>query len=111
AVSVRLRAIRGGNASGVEQVLDAIRSAVEWSTILAGGDLRVGAFCLGERRLPGQGDDGAKLRIELLDAFQIDRREPFRREQLVFDPLRQPRDPREGDISVVRWQWNRLSVL
>ena len=51
AVPERLRAVRRRDAGGVEQILDAVRDAVQRAAILARGDFRVGLFRLRERRV------------------------------------------------------------
>ncbi len=51
-----------------------------------------------------QRDDAAQLRIELLDAPQIDVGQPLRGERLLLDPARQLGHRRERDVGVARRQ-------
>ena len=50
-----------GDVGGVEEVFCAPGDAVERAAVLAGGDLGVGGFGLGERMVAGEGDDAVDL--------------------------------------------------
>ena len=52
AVAIRLGAVGGGNAGGVEKILRAPRNAMQRAAIVPGGDLAVGL--LGLRQAPGR---------------------------------------------------------
>ena len=51
-----------------------------------------------------EGDDAAEFRIEALEALEIDAGQPLGGELAVFDPAREVRDRREGDVFVARGQ-------
>jgi hypothetical protein len=53
---------------------------VQRTAILPGGDLGVGLLRARERVVLRERDDGAELRIEPLDAAQVDVRQPLGRE-------------------------------
>ena len=104
AIAKRLGAPRRRDAGGVEQILHAVRNAVQWAAILACRDLGVGLLRLREREVLRQRDDAAQLAVVLRDAVEIDVGEPRRRELLLLDPSREMRDRCERDVGVVRRQ-------
>ena len=77
AISERLGAVCGGDACGIEQILDAVRDAVQRTTISAGGNFRIGLFRPLECDFLREGNDRPQLRIELRDPLQIDVRQAF----------------------------------
>ncbi len=72
AIAIRLRAVGGGNAGGIEQVLRAPWNAVQRTTIFARGNLLVGLPRLLEGVVARERDDAAQLGIEAFEAMQID---------------------------------------
>ncbi len=73
----------------VEQILYAVRDAVQWTSILARSDLGVGLLCARQRMVFGDRDDRANLPVESFDATEIDIRESLRRDLPRLDPSRQ----------------------
>ncbi len=63
-------AVGGGDVGGVEEIFCAPGDAVEWAAVVAGGDLGVGGFGLGEGVVAGEGDDAVDLGIEAFDAVR-----------------------------------------
>ena len=59
---------RGKDSSGIENILQAERNAVERPAILATGDFFFGGARLFAREFGGLGDEGVDLRIECNDA-------------------------------------------
>ena len=55
---------------------------------MAGGDLAVGLRGLRERVVGGHRDEREQLRIEALDAREVDARQPLGRQRARFDPAR-----------------------
>jgi hypothetical protein len=72
-------------------------------------NVRVGLFGLRERKILRERDDATELRIEPLDAVQIDVRQTLGGEGLLFDPALQLRHRRKCDVSVARGQRNGLA--
>jgi hypothetical protein len=72
AIAVRLGAVGGRDAGGIDQILGAPRDAVQRAAILSGGDLHVGLFGLRQRQVARERDDAAQLGVEALQAVQID---------------------------------------
>ena len=70
AVAERLGAVGRGDAGRVEQVLHAVRDAVQRTAVLPGRDLGVGLLRLRQREVRRQRDDAAQLRIERVDALR-----------------------------------------
>ena len=56
------------------------------AAILAGGDFLIGFFGLGEREVACERDDAMKLRVELLNALQINVGEALGGELALLDP-------------------------
>src|SRR5207248_11635601 len=84
-----LSAIGSWDVLGVEQVLYAVRDAMQWTSIFARSDLGVGLLCARQRMVFGDPDDRANLSVESFDATEIDIRESLRRELPGLDPSRQ----------------------
>ena len=84
AVAIRLGAVGGGDAGGVEQVLPAPGDAVERAAVVSGGDLTVGLLRLPEGQVACERDDAAQLGIEALQPVEIDLGEARRRRADAF---------------------------
>jgi hypothetical protein len=104
AVAERLGAIRGGNASRVEKILGAPGDAVKRAAVFASGDFCVGLLRLGEGEIAREGDDAAKLGIELLDAAKVDLSEALGSEFALLDPTRELSYRSESDVGIVGGQ-------
>ena len=59
---------------------------MQWTSILARGDLGIGGPGARERMILRDGDDRADLSVEPLDATEIDVRKSLRRELPGLDP-------------------------
>ena len=70
AIAERFGAVGGGDVLRVEQVLHAVRDAVQRAAILPGGDLGIRRFARASACSLRDRDDRAELRIEPLDATQ-----------------------------------------
>ena len=95
---------------GVEQVLHAVWNAVQRTAIAAGGDLGVGLLRLRQRMIRRLGDHRPQLRIERVDALQVDAREPIGGDLLLFDPARELRHRGKRDVGVARGQRRRAGA-
>src|ERR1700735_5805571 len=84
AISKRFRAVGCANPGGIEKILPSPGNAVQWSTIVAASNLLVSFLGLCERQFARQGNDAVQLRIEFFEPFQINTREPVRRELSLF---------------------------
>ena len=104
AIAIRLGAVGGGDAGGVEQVFRAPGNAVQRAAIFAGGDFGVGLLRLCEGVIARERDDATQLGIEALQALEIDAGEALGGELARFDPARKLGDRREGDVFVVGGQ-------
>src|ERR1700734_3012424 len=86
AILKRFRAVGCANPGGIEKILRSPGNAVQRSAVVAGSDLLVSFLGLCERQLTRQCNDAVQLRIEFLEPFPINTREPARRELSLFDP-------------------------
>ena len=77
---VQRRAILGGHARGIEDVLDADGDAVEGADGVTGAPLRVGGAGSGEQLLRSEEAEGTKLGLAFADPAQARRYELFRAE-------------------------------
>jgi hypothetical protein len=75
-------------------------TAMQWASVVSGGDLAVGLLGLRQGQLAGERDDAVQLGIEALQAVQIDACKAFRRELARFDPAGQLRHRSESDVLV-----------
>ncbi len=91
------RAPRGWIAFRRDDVLHAVRDAVQHAAIAAGGDLAIGRARFGQRALLGQRGDAVQLRVESLQPPEIHRRQLDRRGLTRAEQLREVRDRPEGD--------------
>src|SRR6266704_1705071 len=101
AVAEWLGAIVCRNSGSVEEILAAPGNAVKRPAVLAGGDFFVGPLRLREGEIARESDDAAQLRIELLDAAQVDLREALGGEFALLDPARELCYGGEGDVRIV----------
>jgi hypothetical protein len=104
AILKRFRAVGCANPGGIEKILRSPGNAVQRSTVVAASDLLVGFFGLCERQFTRQCNDAVQLRIEFLEPFQINTREPVRRELSLFDPTGEVGQRGESYVCVVRRQ-------
>ena len=88
AIAKRLGAIRSRNACRIEQVFSSPGNAVQWPTIVSGGNFRVGLFGLLQSQIARQCNDAVQLGVEPLQSVDIDIRQPLRSELAMLDPLR-----------------------
>ncbi len=107
-IAKRLRAVRGWNAGGIEQVLPTPGNAMQWPTIVSGGDLGIGLFRLLERQVARHRDDAVEPRIEPLQSLKINVGQPLRRELAMLDPLRKLRDRGKCDVRVAPGKWTGI---
>ena len=103
----RLRAPGRRNPFAVHQVLRSPGDSVERPAIFAGGDLRVGALRLLQREIARERDGAAQLRVEALEAIEIDLRQPRGGERARLDPAGERAHRRIGDVRLVARQSNR----
>ena len=101
AILERLGAPGGGDAGGIEQILHAIGNAVQRPTIVAGSNFLIGFFGLRQCMVGGERDDATQLRIETLDALEIDARKPLGGQRAGLDPARKFAHWREGDVVII----------
>ena len=95
---IGLRAVGGGNAGGIQQVLRAPGNAVQRSAIMAGGNFGVGLAGLVESVFAREGDDAVQFGIKALDAANVDFSQARGGELAALDPARKLGDGCEGDV-------------
>src|SRR5262245_47900689 len=90
-IAKRFGAISRKNIFGVQQVLHAIRDAMQWTTILTGSDLGVSSLRPSQGMIVRKCDNRSDLRIESFNASEINVCESFGSKFSRFDPARQLR--------------------
>src|SRR2546429_528971 len=78
--------------------------------VLSCRDFCVGPFRLRQRQLSRQRDHAPQLRVELLDALQINLSQPLRGQLTLLDPPRKLRHRRKCDIHIIRRKWTWISL-
>ncbi len=73
---------------------------MQWTAILSRGDFLVRLFSLLERQVARDRDGAPQLRIEPLQPFQINARQPFRSKLTFFNPARELSDRRERNVGI-----------
>ena len=110
AIAKRFGAVSGGDSGGIEKIFTAPGDAMKRAAIFSGGEFGVGAFGLREREIMRESDDAAKLRIEFLDAAEINVGEAFGREFALLDPARELSDGSKSYVGVVGRERAGISV-
>src|SRR5262245_32098540 len=110
AIAKRFCAVSGGDSGSIEKILGSPGDAVERAPVFAGHDFGVGFFRLRQSGIAREGDDRAKLRIELLNAIEVDSCEGLGSKFALLDPTRQFGDGSVGDVGIVRRQRTGIGI-
>jgi hypothetical protein len=100
----------GRDALGVEEVLHAVRDAVERAAILPGADLLIGGGRLFERQALGEGHEAQQLGPVLLHAGQVHLCQVGGRHRARADQRCDARDRPEGQLLEIRRRLMRRAV-
>ena len=77
---------------------------MQGAAVATRGDFGVGLLCPRERMIGGLRNDRPELRIERVDALQVNAGEPIRGDLLRLDPAREIGDRCKRDVRVIRGQ-------